>query len=129
MELEVTVPQGFPAVITPAVPPWRDILLREVAGDKRGKAGVATRLGVSRSYVSRVLSSGSSAYAEVPREFILRVLDLESEIVCPAAANTKRPRADCHKANTPAPTHNPLAMRTWRECQSCANKPAQEIKP
>ena len=107
----------------PVTPVWQDILAREVAADPRGKAGVAVRLGVCRSYVSRVMSAGSSAYAAVPRRFVLRVLDLDADIDCPAQG-AKRPRADCHKANEPAPTHNPMAMRLWRECHACPHKPA-----
>lgn len=121
MEAEATV---TPA---PAAADWRSILLREVDADPRGKAGVAERLGVSRAYVSRALSSGTSAYAAVPRKFVLRVLDLEADIDCPAQGR-KSPRATCRKANDPAPTHNPLAMRVWRECQQCPNKPFPEVK-
>lgn len=102
---------------------WRDILAREVALDPRGKAGVAERLGVCRSYVSRVLSTGKSGYKAVPRKFILRVLDLEAEIDCPARG-LRAPRTDCHKANEPIPTWNPVAVALWRACQQCPNKPA-----
>lgn len=119
METEVAV--------TP-LPDWRAILVREVALHPRGKAGVAERLGVARSYVSRVMSTGSSAYVAVPRKFIARVFDIESDVDCPATGS-RIARAECRKACGPAPTHNPLAMRIWRECQTCAIKPLQEIKP
>jgi len=125
MELEAAVTP------TAAMPDWRAILAREVDLHPRGKAGVAERLSVSRSYVSRALSEGASAYARVPQTFIRRVLDLESDVDCPAAGG-RVARAECRKALLPAPTHNPLAMRIWRACQSCAIKPIQpmqEIKP
>jgi hypothetical protein len=109
------------AQVTPTAV-WRDIIAREIAADPRGKAGVADRLGVSRSYVSRALSAGKSGYQAVPKKFILRVLDLESEIDCPATG-ARTPRADCHKANAPMPTYNPIAVGIWRACQSCPHKP------
>lgn len=107
-----------------AVPDWRAILAREIALHPRGKAGVAERMGVKRSYVSRAMSTGASAYTEVPDAFIRRVMDLESDVDCPAIA-ARAPRAECRKANDAAPTHNPLAMRIWRECQRCPLKPLE----
>lgn len=103
---------------------WRAILAREIHLHPRGKAGVAARMGVSRAYVSRAMSDGTSAYADVPADFISRVLDLESDVDCPATG-ARAPRAECRKANQPAPTHNPLAMRIWRECQRCPLKPLE----
>lgn len=113
------------AAVTPAIADWRAILAREIDLHPRGKAGVAQRLGVSRSYVSRALSTGSSAYDIVPQTFISRVLDLESDVDCPAAGS-RVARAECRKSLGPAPTHNPLAMRIWRECQTCPLKPLRE---
>lgn len=127
MENEVVVVE----TVTPPPPAWRDIIEREIAADPRGKAGIADRLGVSRCYVSRVLTAGKAGYQAVPKKFILRVLDLESDVDCPATAG-RMPRAECRKANGEAPTHNPFAMRLWRECQVCTLKPikpAPEAKP
>jgi hypothetical protein len=104
---------------------WRAILQREIkAAGKRGKTLVAERMGVKRCYVSRVMSEGKSAYAEVPAAFIRRVLDLESDVDCPPVG-ARVARTECRKANQPAPTHNPLAMRIWRECQRCPLKPLE----
>jgi len=103
---------------------WRAILQREIELHPRGKAGVADRMGVSRAYVSRATSAGASGYADVPGDFIRRVLDLESDVDCPATG-TRVARTECRKANQPAPTHNPLAMRIWRECQRCPIKPLE----
>ncbi len=107
-----------------AVTHWHDILAREVVKNPRGKAGVAIILGVTRGYVSRVMSSGRSAYAAVPTKFIARVLNLESEIDCPAGGRVAR--AVCGRANGPAPMHNPMSMILWGECQSCPLKPLPE---
>lgn len=107
---------------------WRTLLEEACSDHPKGKAGVAKRLGVSRSYVSRALATGRSA-AGFPKgvrpQFIGRVMDCLHVIECPATYQ-KQPRGTCRKANEPAPTHNPLAMRIWRECQSCPNKPSRE---
>lgn len=119
------------SAVTPAQPDWRALLAAEVAArkDEGGKAAVAKRLGVSRSYVSRALSTGTSAYKDVPQEFIDRVLGRFHRVVCPAIGDQEQPRTECNKANGAAPIHNPLAMRIWRECQQCPNKPVKEVKP
>ena len=107
---------------------WRALLETEVAADPKGKAGVAARLGFGRSYVSRALATGRSRAGftgGVPQAFIDRVIERLHVIECPANYQ-KQPRGACRKANEAAPTHNPLAMRIWRACQSCANKPVKE---
>jgi hypothetical protein len=102
---------------------WRTILDREISLDPRRKAGVALRMGVSRSYLSRATSTGKSAYPKgVSEKFKRRVYDLESDVDCPAQF-FRVPRAECRKALGPAPTHNPNAMAIWRECQRCPLKP------
>lgn len=121
MELEAAVTP------TAAIADWRAIIAREIALHPRGKAGVAERMGVSRAYVSRALSAGVSAYGKVPKAFIRRVYDLESDVDCPATGG-RIARAECRRALLPAPTHNPLAMRIWRECQTCPIKPCQETQ-
>lgn len=112
---------------TVLTPDWRTVLAREIARDPRGKAGIAQRLGVSRCYVSRVTSGGVSALAAVSPRFVSRVYDLESDVGCPATGGMIA-RRECLKALAPAPTHNPQAMRIWRECQTCAMKPHPQRK-
>ena len=107
----------------PAAIDWRALLVAEVARDPRKKAGVATRLGVCRAYVSRVMSTGSSAIPDVPQKFIDRVIDRFHVVDHCPATQQPQPRAICNKSNGPAPTHNPLAMRVWRCCQTCPHKP------
>lgn len=115
--------------VTP--PDWRALLTAEVAHHPRGRAGVAERLGVSRAYVSRALNAGAggSGYAQVPKKFITRVLDrLVVVAQCPATG-LDQPRTECRRiACNPAPTHNPLAMRIWIECQRCPYHPGKETK-
>lgn len=104
---------------------WMALLQRELekAGPK-GKVRVAARLGVSRSYVSRVMNQdGKSAMKRVPQEFIDRVIARFHVTTCPQRGDLEVPYSDCTKANQPAPTHNPLAVMLWRKCQTCPNKP------
>lgn len=111
-------------------PDWRAALVAAVAKHPRGKAGVAGRLGFTRSYVSRALATGTrrSGYTQgVPQSFIDRVTERLIGIECPATFQLAI-RSQCLSANHPAPTHNPLAMRTWRECQTCSFRPAQSNK-
>lgn len=110
------------------VPGWREALaaaLQEAGGNKQA---VADRLNVSRSYVSRVLSDGDSAYASVPEAFKRRVIAILSRVHCPARGGEEVPRAECAAGNAPAPTHNPLRMQIWRRCQTCPHRPAVEEK-
>lgn len=109
-----------------AGPNWRDVLAKAVAEHPKGKAGVAVRLGVSRSYVSRVMSEGSSAYA-APDGFIRKVINrLYVVALCPHTGEPQ-PISECRAiANAPAPTHNPNRMALWKSCQRCPNKPTKE---
>lgn len=129
MAAELSLEKGVSCGHNAVAIDWRALLAAELARAPRGKAGVAERLGFSRVYVSRVMSTGSSAYADVPQKFIDRVISRFHVVSCPARAGQEMPYADCAKGNGPAPTHNPLAMHIWRECQRCPNKPTQEVAP
>lgn len=98
----------------------RELLAKAVADHPKGKAGVAARLGVSRSLVSRVLSAGKSAITP-SAEFIALViarLTVIEQVVC-WRNHQAVDITECQKASEPAPTHNPLAMYRWRDCQQC----------
>lgn len=109
-----------------ATPDWRAILEKAVADHQKGKAGVSAQLGVSRSYVSRVLSNGASAYT-APDSFITKVIDrLYMVAQCPHHG-MPQPFSECRAvALSPAPTHNPLRMALWKSCQRCPNQPVKE---
>lgn len=100
---------------------WRALLTEAVAANPKGKAGVASSLGVSRTLVSRAMSQGKSAL-EPSTKFIDKVIKRFHTIEC-LITNQTQPIAECRKANEPAPMHNPLAMRLWRACQQCPNRP------
>ncbi|ANQ83665.1 hypothetical protein dqs_0589 [Azoarcus olearius] len=103
-------------------PDWRALLERAVsAAGVGGITKVADRLGVSRTYVSLVLSRKKDP---VPQAFVGRVINrLYVVAECPATGHPQ-PRSECSRlAKGAAPTHNPLAMRIWKCCQTCAHKP------
>ena len=100
---------------------WRALL--EVAVQRSNKTAVAAQLQVSRSYVSRAMSTGRAALASVPQAFIARVKARYLVVECPFRQATV-PWATCLDANQPAPTHNPLMVAAWRACQKCPKKPA-----
>ncbi|WP_374342642.1 hypothetical protein [Azonexus sp.] len=92
------------------------------AAGKKGKAAVAARLGYGRSLVSRVMSPNDSL--QMSDDLARRVIDRYHVIPeCPATQQ-EQPRSECLRLSSgPAPTHNPLAMRIWRNCQTCPHKP------
>lgn len=105
---------------------WLDLLRTEVAAnnDKNGKGGLkktATRLGYSRTTVSLVIAG---KYPGETDKVEVRVLERLGSVECPATAMQAMPYAECQMMRTrEAPTHNPMQMRFWRQCQSCSNNP------
>ena len=98
------------------------LLGEAVKGDKKGKAGVASRLGYGRAMIARVLSPNDPL--QITEALAQRVIDrLYVVAECPATLHSQ-PRSECRRlALGPAPTHNPLSMRIWRLCQTCPHKP------
>lgn len=103
-------------------PDWRQLLDSAIsAAGAGGITKVAVRLGVSRTYVSLVRAGKKEP---VPQPFIDRVINRFYVVAeCPATG-LPQPRSECRRlARGAAPTHNPLAMRIWKCCQTCAHKP------
>lgn len=98
------------------------LLIDAVATDPRGKAGVAVRLGYGRALISRVLSPNDPT--GLSEKLARRVIDRFHVIPeCPAT-ELPQPCSECRRISRgPAPTHNPLAMRIWKVCQTCHHKP------
>lgn len=89
------------------------------------KAAVAERLGYGRPMISRVLSPNDKT--GMSDALAHRVIDIYHVIPACPATGAQQPRAECLRlANSPAPTHHPAAMRTWKTCQTCAHKPTKE---
>lgn len=105
---------------------WMRLLSDAIAAarDLGGKAEVARRLGVSRPYVSRVMNGD---FDPVPQAFVDRVIDRLYVVARCPATTLPQPRAECRRvALGPAPTHNPLAMRIWKCCQTCPERPTEK---
>lgn len=100
---------------------WRTVLSNAVA-ELGTKQRVAERLGVSRPYVSRVISGDIDP---VPQTFIDRVINRLDVVTCPHTFRSQV-RHDCRHSLGPAPTHNPYRLALWQCCQKCPNKPQQE---
>lgn len=100
------------------------LLQQAVAQHPKGKAGVAIRLGYGRALISRVLSPNDPL--EISEALASRVIDRFHVIpLCPATGQAQ-PRSECRRlSHGKAPTHNPLAMRIWKTCQTCPHKPAE----
>lgn len=100
-------------------PRWIRLLAAEVEATSRTLAG--QRIGMSRSAVSLALANRypSPSTAGVER----RVLASLDGIHCPAQGETISTQQCREYRERPAPTHNPMAMRIWRTCQSCPNNP------
>ena len=102
---------------------WMDLLAAAVEADPRGRAGVATRLGLSRSAISQVLSG---TYPADPAKVAARVLDYYDRFTCPHLGTEISPGACAENANRQCPTTSPREVRHWRACQACDHKPPQE---
>jgi len=100
-------------------PHWVILLANEVESSNRTKA--AERIGISRTAVSLLLANRYSSPSTAGME--RRILAALGGIYCPAhneMISTEQCRA---YRDRPAPTHNPMAMRVWRVCQSCEHNP------
>ena len=98
------------------------LLRQAVKEHKRGKAGVAMRLGYGRALIARTLSPNDPLGLSKPlTDRIIDRLHVIKE--CPATFQ-EMPYSDCKRISRgPAPTHNPASMHIWKSCQDCPNKP------
>jgi hypothetical protein len=108
------------------LPAWRRALEEAVRGNPSGKAGVATLLGVSRVYVSRVMSGHINP---VPLRFVERVNANLCRVDCPHLGRSLAP-AEC-RAYAARPYRALAASEVghWRACQSCPAKAPPESAP
>jgi len=97
------------------------------ASGKEGKAAVAKRIGKGRSLVSRVLSPNDPlAMSEKLADAVIAAFHVIPN--CPATGQ-EQPRSECLRLSQgKAPMHNPMAMRTWKTCQTCPHAPKGESK-
>ncbi|WNL39855.1 hypothetical protein RN346_04670 [Halomonas sp. PAMB 3232] len=100
-------------------PRWIALLANEVRASNRKLA--AERIGVSRSAVSLALANRyPSPSTDSIEKKVLSALD---GLKCPALGDTISVEQCREYRARPAPTHNPMAMRLWRQCQTCPHNP------
>lgn len=100
---------------------WLNLLRDEVSATTI--QATATRLGVSRTAVSLVLSDKYPAKTD---RIAQRVIDVLGAVNCPALEESIPPERCLGYRTMRAPTHNPIAMRHWRACQRCSNNPVKQ---
>lgn len=103
-------------------PPFITLLAAEVVASNRRVAG--ERIGMSRTAVALVLANKypSPSTAGIER----RVLDTLGSRECPAMGERITTQQCRDYRERPAPTHNPMAMRVWRVCQTCRHNPDRQ---
>lgn len=98
---------------------WLELLAGAV--EASSKADVARELGVSRSAVSLLLAG---KYPGGTERMAVRVLNRYARLDCPHTGHPVTPER-CRRLAGPVPTSSPAALRQWRACQACPNKPNQ----
>jgi DNA-binding transcriptional regulator YdaS (Cro superfamily) len=99
-------------------PGWRQALDAAVAADPRGKLGVSERLGVSRVYVSRVMT-GSMPSA--PAKFVERVTKTLMVVHCPHLQRALQPEECRAYAARTYSQVSQFEVAHWRACKGCAH--------
>jgi hypothetical protein len=94
-----------------------------IAADSRGMAGVAERLGISRTTLSLYMAD---KYPAEPAKIEEKIMGLVDEVECPALGGELVNRswlcANYAGFGEP-PTHNPMRHQHWQTCQTCPHKP------
>lgn len=102
-------------------PNWRQALEAAVAQHPHGNKGVAELLGVSRTYVSRVMTGHMPV---APLRFIERVRNTLQQVHCPHLRRPLPP-ADCRAyAHRTYAQVSQFEVDHWRACRACPNRPA-----
>lgn len=100
--------------IQPAIPEWRTLLDRAIAGSSI--QAVADRLDLSRTTLSLVVNDKYPARMD---KVAARIMDVLGRIECPYLC-IEITRAQCREFHgCRAPTSSPREMRHWRACQGC----------
>lgn len=107
---------------------WYAGLMREVS--LSSKAAVGEKMGIKRSVISQVCN-GCGPYGD-GRSSVKRIEQAYrrtyEQITCHHTRQVVNVEHCREMALCKAPTHNPLRMIHWQECQSCEFKPSAEVK-
>lgn len=103
---------------------WFALLRQAIEADERGISGVAERMGVSRPYVSRVLSGSMDP---VPEKFTARVLATFARIDCPYLKTTIAPQECSAYARRSYTAITAAEVPHWRACKKCPNNKQEDL--
>jgi hypothetical protein len=104
---------------------WFQILTNAVAADKRGRQGVADRLGrgCGRAALSLVLNGH---YPAKPDNIARRVLEIYDRYPCPYLGTDVLAEFCIETNSGTVPTWDPAALDLRRRCQSCEHRPPHD---
>lgn len=101
---------------------WRELLKNGVETDPRGISGVAKRMGISRPYVSRVLTGSMDP---VPVKFTDRVLATFARVECPYLKTALAPQECRAYAQRSYSAITAADVPHWRACKKCPHRPEE----
>lgn len=101
---------------------WKDLLAQAVDEDKRGRAGVAERLGLSRAAVSLALAGKYPAKTD---KIARAVIDHYDRPSCDLQHGAVIDRPLCRRISLIAEPKGGDARVRWLICQTCAHKPKE----
>lgn len=99
---------------------WRDVARQLAATDPRGLAGLAERIGYSRTALSLAVNG---RYPAGEGRIAKEILGLLPQVACPFLGQRIDRQLCAAIALGAPPTTNPNRVRHWRACQRCAHKP------
>lgn len=109
----------------PDVEPAWMVLLKGAIAAVNGRGGVtlaAQRMGISRTYVARVLMTGENRIKTPSQKFIDRAMDTFGQVDCPHLQQTIKP-GECQAYATREwkviHGSGPEKVLHWRACQHC----------
>jgi DNA-binding transcriptional regulator YdaS (Cro superfamily) len=119
-ELPLPLPMDANGDVFVPAPSWRQALNAAVAQHPQGKKGVALLLGVSRPYVSRVMTGHMPV---APQSFVDRVTNVLLQVQCPHLQRALPP-GECRSYATRTYAQvSQFEVDHWRACRGCVHRP------
>lgn len=116
-----------PKLIDLPDPAWIDVLRQEASKPNRTKQQIANELGVSRTAISLLCSGKYSAGLDkVSRKIAPAVVQRYAhQVWCPHLKKAIGEKECRSHASAPMSTSDPVKLRQWAACRSCAlNSPS-----